>query len=117
MKENNRNNQFASMSISSMLSFILVVCIIAFNFKKIDTHTTEDAMYAFEIIQEKKYKNVNNEANKESNLRFVNNLDLKTLIPKQIVDFNKFSDININVFEIPEDKSMKPCKYGKKCFN
>lgn len=120
IKENNRNNQFTSIAISSMVSLIIVVCIIGFNVKKIDTFTTEDATYAFEI-EEKNYKNhVIKEVNEKAKLHFENSLDLMSIISKQLLDVNKFSDININVYELPLDVSVKPCKYRYiyiKCFS
>lgn len=95
-----------------MLSFILVVCIIGFNIKKIYTFPTEDALYAFEIVDERKYRNnENNEANKETKIHFTNNLDLMSLLPQQLLDINKIADVNVNIFEFPADISMKPCKY------
>lgn len=101
-----------------MLSFALVMCIIGLSVKEIDTFTTEEAMYAYEIFEEKKIKNdVNSQISKKAKLNFENNLDLMSMIPKQYQDINKFGDININVYEVPQDVSMKPCKYRNKCFN
>lgn len=101
-----------------MLSFVLFMCIIGLNVKNIDTVTTEEAMYAYEIFQEKFFKsNVNSKISNKAKLNFENNLDLMSIIPKQYQDINKFGDININVYEVPQDVSMKPCKYRNKCFN
>lgn len=91
-----------------MLSFILLMCIISFNVKKIDTFTTEGTTYAFEILEG---------ANEKAKLQFENNLDLRSIIPKQFQDINKFRDININVYEFPEGISIKPCKYPDKYVN
>lgn len=97
-----------------MLSFILVLCIIGFNVKKINTFTTENAMYSFEIQEQKKYKYHADDEPNTKTLSLENNLDL---IPKQFRDINKFGDININVYEFPDDISMKPCKYRDKYSN
>lgn len=109
------------MALSSMLSLILVLFIIGFNITfttEIDTFTTEDPMFAFEVIEVNKHKNeTNSEPNKKAQLYFDNNLDVKSIIPKEFRDMNKFGDININVYEFPEDNSMKPCKYKYKCIN
>lgn len=98
-----------------MLSLIGVVCILGFNINKVDTFTAEDATFAFEIFDDNEYKN--NGSNEKSKLRFENNLDIGALIPKQLHNINEFKNININVYEFPEDISMKPCKYRDKYLN
>lgn len=39
-----------------MISLIVVVCILGFNVDKVDPLTTEHALYAYEIVDEKKNK-------------------------------------------------------------
>lgn len=117
-KGKQQNNQFASMIMKSMLSLIMVVCIMNFNVKKIYTFTAEDSMYVFEVIDKEKYKNhIYNQENEKEPLHFENNLGVMFIIPKQFLDINKLEESNINIYELPRDVSMKPRKYRNKRFN
>lgn len=106
------------MIMESMLSLILVVCIMNFNVKKIYTFTTEDAMYVFEVINKEKYKNhIYSPGNEKEKLHFDNNLGVMFIILKQFLDINKLGESNINIYKLPRDVSMKPRKYRNKRFN